>query len=64
MCVSRPRLRVESACARGLAVGARSYRHIDSILKHGLDREPGLDVASREVASVVHENVRGSDYYH
>jgi transposase len=56
--------RVEAACARGLAVGARSYRHVDSILKHGLDREPALDVASRETVSVVHENVRGSDYYH
>jgi len=26
------------ACARALAVGARSYRHVEAILKHGLDR--------------------------
>ena len=32
--------RLEAACARALAVGARSYRHVDSILKHGLDRLP------------------------
>ena len=56
--------RVEAACARALVVGARSYRHVDSILKHGLDRAPALDVEPREGASVVHENVRGSDYYH
>ena len=33
--------RLEAACARAVAVGARSYRHVDSILKHGLDRLPG-----------------------
>jgi transposase len=56
--------RVEAACARALAVGARSYRHVDSILKHDLDRAPALDVESREGASVAHENVRGPEYYH
>jgi transposase len=30
--------RLEAACARAGAVEARSYRHVDSILKHGLDR--------------------------
>ena len=56
--------RVEAACTRALAVGARSYRHVESILKHGLDRTPALDVEARETTSVVHENVRGRDYYH
>lgn len=56
--------RMEAACARALAVGARSYRPVESILKHGLDRAPALDVEAREAASVVHENVRGADYYH
>jgi hypothetical protein len=45
-------------------VGARSYRHVDSILKHGLDRAPALDVERAEGAKVEHENVRGPDYYH
>jgi transposase/DNA replication protein DnaC len=31
-------LRLEAACTRAVAVGARSYRHVDSMLKHGLDR--------------------------
>ena len=34
--------RLNAACARAVAVGARSYRHVDSMLKHGLDRQPLL----------------------
>jgi transposase len=56
--------RVEAACARALVAGARSYRHVESILKHGLDRAPALDVERPGGAKVEHENVRGSDYYH
>ncbi len=55
--------RVDAACARALLAGARSYRHVDSILKHGLDRAPALDVSPRG-SSIVHGNVRGRDYYH
>lgn len=58
--------RLEAACARALVAGARSYRHVESMLKHGLDRAPlpteGGDAASRP--SGVHENVRGPGYYH
>ena len=57
--------RLEAACARALAVGARSYRHVDSILRHGLDSAP--PPATAETATVAtatdHENVRGPDYY-
>lgn len=55
--------RVETACARALSVGARSYRHVASILQHGLDRAPVLDVESRG-PTLTHENVRGPEYYH
>jgi transposase len=55
--------RLEAACARGLAVGARSYRHVDSILKHGLDRLPPLDPAAPLPLAPVHEHLRGRDYY-
>ena len=34
--------RLDAACARAVAAGARSYRHVESILKHGLDRQPLL----------------------
>ena len=56
--------RVEAACARALTVSARSYRHVESILKHGFDRAPALDTESGPSTPVVHENVRGRDYYH
>src|SRR5437899_3335327 len=54
--------RLEAACARALTAGARSYRHVAAILKRGLDRLPsGTPPAA---APVVHENIRGSEYYH
>jgi transposase len=56
--------RVEAACTRALLVGARSYRHVESILKHDLDRAPVLNTEPAEAPVLIHENVRGSDYYH
>jgi transposase len=54
--------RLEAACARALAVRARSYRHVEAILKNGLDRlAPAQPEAERRIE---HENVRGADYYH
>ena len=55
--------RLEIAAGRALAVGARSYRHVDSILKHGLDRMPAPDERAREAAVASHVNLRGRDYY-
>jgi len=56
--------RLEAACSRALAAGARSYRHVDSILKHGLDRlPPALSLVPPRRPTRTHENVRGSDYY-
>jgi transposase len=54
--------RLEAACARALAAGARSYRHVDAILKHGLDRVP-LPAARPAAPPLVHEQVRGPAYY-
>ena len=56
--------RLEAACARAMAAGARSYRHVDSILKHGLDRIAPAEESESKQLSLVHENVRGRDYYH
>ena len=55
--------RLKAACARAVAVGARSYRHVDSILKHGLDRLPPLEPAAQLTLAPVHEHLRGRDYY-
>src|SRR5439155_9682418 len=55
--------RLEAACARAVAVRARSYRHVDSILKKGLDRlTPAADTGAT-TAPVQHENIRGDKYY-
>lgn len=58
------RERLEAACARALAVRARSYRDVDAILKHGLDRlPPPAAPISAAPLPLVHENVRGAAYY-
>lgn len=56
--------RVEAACARALAAGARSYRHVESILKHGLDRQGVLREEPTARSTRLHDNVRGPAYYH
>lgn len=54
--------RLEAACARAFAVGSRSYRQVDAILKNGLDRVP-VESPEPEPPRAPHENVRGPDYY-
>ncbi len=54
--------RLEAACGRALAIGARSYRSVDSILKRGLDRAPLPEPAPTKPTRR-HENVRGPGYY-
>jgi hypothetical protein len=44
-------------------VRARSYRSVESVLKHGLDKIPHLDVGDVVEAPLDHENVRGRNYY-
>jgi transposase len=56
--------RLNAACARAVAVGARSYRHVASMLKHGLDRQPWLPDAADARPILTHDNVRGPAYYH
>lgn len=55
--------RLETAAARAVAVGARSYRHVESILKNSLDRLP-LPTTEPSHSPLQHENLRGPDYYH
>jgi len=56
--------RLEAACARAHRARARSYRHVESILKNGLDRVGPVN-ARRDAQPrlPLHENVRGRDYY-
>jgi transposase len=55
--------RLDAACARAVAAGARSYRHVESILKHGLDRLPLDAEPATPSARPLHANVRGPAYY-
>ena len=55
--------RLEAACARATLAGARSYRHVESILKHGLDRLAPSEAPPQQL-TLLHENVRGRAYYH
>ena len=54
--------RVEAASGRAVVVGARSYRHVEAMLKHGLDRLP-LDTTDASSPRPGHANVRGPAYY-
>jgi transposase len=54
--------RVEAASGRAVAAGARSYRHVEAMLKHGLDRVP-LDPTDSSSPRAGHANVRGPAYY-
>ncbi len=56
------RERLEAACARAVAVRARSYRHVDAILKHGLDRV-ALAATPETSVPLLHGNLRGPEYY-
>jgi transposase len=55
--------RLEAACARAVVVGAHSYRHVESMLKHGLDRLPLTADTPTPDPRPLHANVRGAAYY-
>ena len=54
---------LETGCARGVAIGARSYRQVESILRAGLDRAPLPTTAEPAKPVIDHENLRGPNYY-
>jgi len=55
--------RLEAACARALTIGSPNRKAVQSILEAGLDRHAELFPAEPKPLPV-HENVRGSGYYH
>ncbi len=50
---------LEAACTRALAM--RSYRSVESILRHGLDKQPMQ--LPLPLTHPDHDNVRGPGYY-
>jgi transposase len=60
------RERLEAACARALTARARSYRHVETILKNGLDRLPpkaGAPPAVATTTTPARAYIRGATYY-
>jgi transposase len=54
--------RVEAVSLRAVEIGALSYASVASILKHRLDR--GAPPQAADSPPLLHENIRGSRYYH
>jgi transposase len=54
--------RIEAACARAIKVNAFSYKSVQAILKNGLDAQQLEEPLN--LALPLHENIRGSKYYH
>lgn len=55
--------RLEAACQRALLLGTQRYKSIESILKHGLDKQPVPEQQELTLPED-HDNIRGPDYYH
>jgi transposase len=58
-----PAPRIEAACARAYAAGARSYQSVKMILENGLDRIPMASAEPPTAHIQEHEHLRGPDYY-
>lgn len=56
--------RLEKAAGRAYFAKARSYKHVEAILKNGLEQAP-LPTGENESKQLplIHENLRGADYY-
>jgi transposase len=53
--------RLESACTRALTIKGISYRSIKSILENNLDQHPLP--RQMDLLPLVHDNIRGTEYY-
>ena len=53
--------RLETAARRALALGANSYRSVESILAHRLDERPSEQIELG--LAIEHPNLRGPSYY-
>lgn len=56
--------RLELACARAVRVRARSYKHVATMLEKGLEAAPLPGDDAQAQLPLLHENLRGPDYYH
>jgi len=54
--------RLEAACQRAMVLGSPTRRSVVSLLEQGLDQQPLPETAATQ-PSLLHENIRGPDYY-
>jgi transposase len=54
--------RLNKACQKALSVGVKRYQQIEAILKNNLE-EVSISTIADNTPLIVHENIRGSDYY-
>lgn len=54
--------RLEAACTRAIAIGARTYSSVKSILENNLDRQKTPEPTDDR--AITHGNIRGRHYYH
>jgi transposase len=54
--------RAEAVSARAIEIGALSYASVASIFKHRLDQKASPQAA--DGTPLLHDNIRGSDYFH
>lgn len=55
--------RLENACRRAIESNTTYYRSIKNILKAGLDKAKTAKLETPEQGAVIHENIRGPEYY-
>jgi transposase len=53
--------RLENACERAVAIGAYTFKNVESILKNGLDGQPLTPTQNPQ--AIAHSNIRGRRYY-
>jgi transposase len=56
--------RLEAACRRATKLESYSFKSVQSILKHGLDRQTLLSLDDETTETIEHPNIRGARYYH
>jgi len=55
--------RLEAACARAVAGNALSFKSVKLILEHGMERRDRQHNPEVKQLKLVHENIRGSEYF-
>jgi transposase len=56
--------RLEAVCRRAHTLHITTFKSIESMLKNNLDRTPLADEGATRQLPLLHENIRGPEYYH